>query len=136
MMNTSGNEMGHLILRGGRNGPNYDAESLSVANKMLEEADLPHRLVVDCSHANSNKDYKKQSVAWNDVIAQRAAGNDSIVGLMLESNLFPGNQKLTDDLSALKYGVSITDGCISIDETVELLKSAYSTLEATTAAVG
>ena len=136
MVNTRGNDLGHLILRGGRTGPNYDAESLAEASRMLAAANLPPRFVVDCSHANSNKDYSKQSVAWNDVIRQRAEGNDTIVGLMLESNLHAGKQSLTDDLTALKHGVSITDGCISFEETEELLLSAYATLEATTAAVG
>ena len=136
MINTRGNDLGHLILRGGRTGPNYDAESLAEASRMLAAADLPPRFVVDCSHANSNKDYTKQSVAWNDVIRQRADGNDTIVGLMLESNLKSGKQGLGDDLSALEYGVSITDGCISLEETEELLLAAYATLEATTAAVG
>jgi 3-deoxy-7-phosphoheptulonate synthase len=136
MVNTRGNDLGHLILRGGRTGPNYDAASLAEASRMLAEANLPPRFVVDCSHANSNKDYAKQSVAWNDVIRQRAEGNDTIVGLMLESNLKPGKQSLGDDPSALEHGVSITDGCIALEETEELLRSAYATLEATTAAVG
>jgi len=135
MVNTRGNELGHLILRGGRLGPNYDAPSLAKASEMLAAANLPPKFFVDCSHANSNKDYSKQSVAWNDVIRQRAEGNDTIVGLMLESNLQAGKQSLGDDLSALKYGVSITDGCISFAETEELLLGAHATLEATTAAV-
>ena len=136
MVNTRGNDLGHLILRGGRMGPNYDAESLAEASRMLAAANLPPRFVVDCSHANSNKDYTKQSIAWNDVLRQRAEGNDTIVGLMLESNLHAGKQGLSDDLSSLEYGVSITDGCISFEETEELLLGAYATLEATTAAVG
>lgn len=134
MVNTRGNDMGHLILRGGRLGPNYDAPSLAEASRMLAAANLPPRFVVDCSHANSNKDYSKQSIAWNDVIAQRAAGNDTIVGLMLESNLQAGKQSLGKDLSALKHGVSITDGCISFEETEELLLGAYATLAETTQA--
>ncbi|MGI9429638.1 MAG: 3-deoxy-7-phosphoheptulonate synthase [Bythopirellula sp.] len=136
MVNTRGNDLGHLILRGGRTGPNYDAKSLAEASRMLAEANLPPRFVVDCSHANSNKDYAKQSIAWNDVIRQRAEGNDTIVGLMLESNLKAGKQSLGDDPSALEYGVSITDGCIAFEETEQLLLNAYATLEATTAAVG
>ncbi len=136
MVNTRGNDLGHLILRGGRLGPNYDAAHLAEASRMLAQANLPPRFVVDCSHANSNKDYTQQSVAWNDVIAQRAAGNDTIVGLMLESNLQAGQQRLGPDLSALKYGVSITDGCISFEETEELLRSAYAALGTVTAAVG
>lgn len=135
MVNTRGNDMGHLILRGGRLGPNYDEKSLAEASRMLADASLPPRFVVDCSHANSNKDYSKQSVAWNDVIRQRAEGNDTIVGLMLESNLKSGKQSLGADLSALEYGVSITDGCIDFQETEELLLGAYATLKATTAAV-
>ena len=134
MMNTRGNDMGHLILRGGRLGPNYDAESLATASRMLDEADLLPRFVVDCSHANSNKDYSKQSIAWNDVIAQRVAGNDTIVGLMLESNLKAGKQALGSDPEQLEYGVSITDGCIDIEETAELLQSAHAALSESTAA--
>ena len=134
MMNTRGNDMGHLILRGGRTGPNYDAGSLAKASQLLDAASLPPRFVVDCSHANSNKDYSKQSIAWNDVISQRVAGNDTIVGLMLESNLKAGNQSLSSNLDALEYGLSITDACIDIDETAELLHSAYESLDATTSA--
>lgn len=132
VMQTRGNELGHLILRGGRNGPNYQEEHLKEASRLLQEAKLPPRFVVDCSHANSSKDYRRQSVVWNDVIAQRAAGNDEIVGLMVESNLFEGQQALGTDPAALKYGVSITDGCISFDETAELLRSAWKTLETAT----
>ncbi|NOY43166.1 MAG: 3-deoxy-7-phosphoheptulonate synthase [Planctomycetes bacterium] len=133
MMNTRGNDMGHLILRGGRQGSNYDADSLATASKLLHEANLPPRFVVDCSHANSNKDYANQPIAWNDVISQRAAGNDTIVGLMLESNLKAGKQALGSNPEDLKYGISITDGCIDIDETAELLQSAYAALAATVA---
>jgi len=128
VMSTRGNELGHLILRGGRNGPNYDADSIAEASRLLSEAKLPPRLVVDCSHANSSKDYRRQSVVWNDVIRQRAEGNDAIVGLMLESNLVEGQQSLGDDPSKLTYGVSITDGCISIEQTAELLRSALTRL--------
>ena len=128
VMSTRGNELGHLILRGGRNGPNYQAEHVSEASQMLRDAKLPPRLVVDCSHANSSKDYRRQSEVWRDVIQQRAAGNEEIVGLMLESNLVEGAQSLTEDLSKLKYGVSITDGCISIEETASLLREARKVL--------
>ena len=124
IVNTTGNPYGHLILRGGRSGPNYDAETIAEASERLEAAGLSPRLMVDCSHANSNKDYRKQSIVWNDVVAQRAAGNRNIMGLMLESNLKPGNQKLADP-AALEYGLSITDGCIDWDETEQLLRSAY-----------
>ena len=128
IVNTRGNPLGHLILRGGRTGPNYDKASLTEASRLLRESDLPPRFVVDCSHANSRKDYTQQRVVWNDVIRQRIAGNDTIVGLMLESNLKSGKQPLCSDSSQLEYGVSITDGCISIDETEELLRSACDAL--------
>jgi 3-deoxy-7-phosphoheptulonate synthase len=97
---------------------------------MLAKANLPQRLLVDCSHANSNKDYRQQSIAWNDVVGQRAAGTRAIIGMMLESNLFPDNQKLTTDLSALKYGVSITDACIGWEETESLILDADKKLAA------
>lgn len=128
IMNTRGNELGHLILRGGRSGPNYSAEHLSEASRLLQEARLPPRFIVDCSHANSGKDYRRQPDVWNDVISQRAAGNHEIVGLMLESNLHEGQQSLGSDPTQLKYGISITDGCISFEQTEELLRTAWETL--------
>ena len=132
VVNTAGNDTGHLILRGGRTGPNYDADSLAKASALLEEAKLPPRFVVDCSHANSSKDYTKQPNVWNDVIRQRADGNDTIVGLMLESNLKAGQQKLGSNPESLEHGVSITDGCISFEQTAELLRSAHTTLKSAT----
>ena len=128
IVSTRGNDMGHLILRGGRTGPNYDAESVAKAASMLKDADLPARFVVDCSHANSSKDYTRQPEVWDDVIQQRAGGNKTIVGLMLESNINAGQQKLGADPSQLQYGVSITDGCISFEQTEDLLKSAFKKL--------
>ena len=130
VVSTRGNDMGHLILRGGRSGPNYDAASVARAGQMLRDAELPPRFVIDCSHANSNKDYTRQSDVWNDVIRQRIDGNDTIVGLMLESNLKAGQQKLGADPQALEYGVSITDGCISFAETEDLIRSACDSLAA------
>ena len=127
IVNTKGNPWGHLMLRGGRSGSNFDSESINSAAERLESAGLTPNMIVDCSHANSNKDYTKQSVAWNNVISQKAAGNASIMGLMLESNLKAGNQKLTDP-SNLEYGVSITDGCIDFEETEQLLRTAAATL--------
>lgn len=127
IVNTKGNPWGHLMLRGGRSGPNFDAESIQAAAERLEAAGLNTKMIVDCSHANSNKDFTRQHIAWNDVIGQHAAGNSSIMGLMLESNLKPGNQKLVDPAS-LEHGVSITDGCIGFEETEKLLHSAAETL--------
>lgn len=128
IVNTKGNPWGFLILRGGRSGPNYDAASLTEAVELLTKFKLPPRLMVDCSHANSNKDYRLQNVAWNDCIAQRLAGNRNLVGMMLESNLHPGAQALTANLSDLRYGVSITDGCIGWEETEQLILNAHEQL--------
>jgi 3-deoxy-7-phosphoheptulonate synthase len=125
IINTKGNPWGFLIVRGGRSGPNYDAASLAEAAELLKKSRLSPKLMVDCSHANSNKDYTKQNIAWRDCLEQRLAGNDNLIGLMLESNLHPGNQPLPADLSQLKYGVSITDGCIGWEETEQLIRSAY-----------
>ncbi|HVW00788.1 MAG TPA: 3-deoxy-7-phosphoheptulonate synthase [Planctomycetaceae bacterium] len=129
IVNTLGNPWGHLILRGGRSGPNYDAESVKAAFDALKAAKLRPQLLIDCSHANSEKDYTKQAHVWRDAVEQRAAGNRGINGLMLESNLFEGNQKLGSDLSQLKYGVSITDGCIGWEQTEELLLDAHKLLK-------
>jgi len=129
VIHTTGNPYGHLILRGGRSGPNYDAQNVKAAADALTAAKLPPYLMVDCSHANSDKDYTKQAAVWRDAVAQRAAGNRHIVGLMLESNLVAGSQKLTSDLSQLKYGISITDGCIGWEQTEELLRDAHAKLK-------
>lgn len=128
VVQTKGNPWGHLILRGGRSGPNYDEASVKAASAALIAAKLNPGVMVDCSHANSDKDFKKQARAWEDAVGQRAAGNTNLIGLMLESNLFEGTQKLTDDLSQLKYGISITDGCIGWEQTEELLLTAHETL--------
>jgi 3-deoxy-7-phosphoheptulonate synthase len=127
IVKTAGNPYGHIVLRGGRNSPNYDEAAIRSATDRLDQAGLTPHVMVDCSHANSNKDFTKQHVCWNDVIGQRAAGNKGIMGLMLESNLNAGQQKLTSP-GDLQYGVSITDGCIGWDETESLLRDAYDRL--------
>ena len=121
VVNTLGNPWGHMILRGGRSGPNYNADNLRLAEEALIASGLRPNIMVDCSHANSEKDHRRQEIVWNDVVEQRVQGNRNIIGLMLESNLVEGSQKLTSDLSALRYGVSITDACAGWDETRELL---------------
>ena len=133
IVNTKGNPWGFLVLRGGRNGSNYDASSLAEAAEKLSACKMSPRLVVDCSHANSNKDYTKQAIAWNSCIQQRLDGNDNLVGLMLESNLNAGNQPLPADRTQLRYGVSITDGCIGWEETDALIRSAHEQLAAASA---
>ena len=130
VINTRGNADGHLVLRGGREGPNFGAESIAEAHRLLNEAQVRSELLVDCSHGNSNKDHRRQQIAFKDVVSQRAGGNDHIIGCMLESNLFPGAQKLSGDSDSLAYGVSVTDACIGWDETVELLRWAYDQADA------
>ncbi|GMW02505.1 MAG: phospho-2-dehydro-3-deoxyheptonate aldolase [Candidatus Hydrogenedentota bacterium] len=129
VVNTKGNPYGHLILRGGRSGTNYDPASLDESFSLLTKRGLNPRIMVDCSHANSNKDFRQQAVVWQAVIDQRVAGNENILGLMLESNIKEGNQKLGDDPSQLEYGISITDPCIGWEETESLLLNAYDRLE-------
>lgn len=128
VVSTAGNPWGVLMLRGGRSGSNYSADVVEDARKRLEAAGLPARVIVDCSHANSGKDHRRQSVVWRDVIEQRVAGDRVIAGLMLESNIMPGSQPVQSDRSQLQYGVSITDGCIGWDETESLLLEAHARL--------
>jgi 3-deoxy-7-phosphoheptulonate synthase len=125
IIRTTGNPVGHLVLRGGRSRPNYDADSLREAERRLLEAGLPAVLMVDCSHANSGKQHARQEEVWDNVIAQRAAGNDSLIGLMVESNLEEGNQPFPRPPSELRYGVSITDACVGWAVTERMLRSAF-----------
>ena len=117
---TTGNPHCHIILRGGRKTTNYDAASIEQACLILEKGGLPRRVMIDCSHANSNKDHKRQPDVCRYVARQIAAGTQDIFGVMLESNLVEGAQKLSKG-KALTYGQSITDACINWDATEELL---------------
>ena len=128
IINTQGNPDGHVILRGGGGRPNYDSVSVAECESKLEKAGMNPSLVIDCSHANSNKDYRRQSLVTDDVITQITAGNRSIIGIMLESNINAGNQSFSDDLNALDYGVSITDACIDWQTTAQLLEKLDSKL--------
>ncbi len=128
IVETRGNNNCHLVMRGGRSGTNFDARSIATAQEALRKSHVPPRIVVDCSHGNSNKDHTRQHIAFEDVISQRLAGNSDLLGVMLESNINPGAQKLAEDPSVLEYGVSITDSCIGWDETVQLLERAYEAL--------
>jgi 3-deoxy-7-phosphoheptulonate synthase len=130
VVSSTGNPWGVLMLRGGRSGSNYSPEVMEEARRKLEAAGLPPRVIVDCSHANSGKDHRRQSVVWRDVLTQRVAGDRSIVGMMLESNIHPGSQPASADRSQLAYGVSITDGCIGWEETEALLLEAHAALGA------
>lgn len=118
---TTGNDCGHLILRGGEFGPNYYEEDIEAATNMLDKHQLNRAIIVDCSHANSRKDPKRQRRVLRAVIDQVIYGNKDIKGFMLESNLFEGCQTIGDDPSELKYGVSVTDGCIGWEESEEIL---------------
>jgi 3-deoxy-7-phosphoheptulonate synthase len=120
IMHTSGNEDGHIILRGGRNRPNYDSDGVAEALSLLRRAGLPERLVVDASHDNSRKDPSRQPEVVDALAHQIEDGNDAIVGVMLESFLVAGRQDL-GSAEALTYGQSITDGCIDWQTTVEVL---------------
>jgi 3-deoxy-7-phosphoheptulonate synthase len=120
IMHTSGNEDGHVILRGGRDRPNHDAEGVAGALSLLRRAGLPERLVIDASHDNSRKDPSRQPGVAHEIANQIADGNEAIVGIMLESFLVAGRQEL-GSADALTYGQSITDGCIDWDTTLEVL---------------
>jgi 3-deoxy-7-phosphoheptulonate synthase len=117
---TTGNPECHVILRGGRKSVNYTAEAVAQVASQLEQAGLPPRVMIDCSHANSNKDYKRQGGVCRDLAAQIRAGSGHIMGVMLESNLVEGAQKLVAG-SPLVPGQSITDACIGWEETYQLL---------------
>jgi len=126
---TRGNQHAHVVLRGGGGRVNYDAVSIALAERQLSQANLPTNIVVDCSHGNSNKDPSIQPLVAENCVAQILDGNRSIVGLMLESHLKPGNQPIPKDLSTLEFGVSITDPCIGWDSTETLLRKLHRLLE-------
>ncbi|MFK0573953.1 3-deoxy-7-phosphoheptulonate synthase [Endozoicomonas sp.] len=120
---TKGNPYGHIVLRGGNGRPNYDSVSVALCEKELEKAGIRANIMVDCSHANSNKDPALQPLVMENVTNQIVEGNKSIVGMMVESNIGWGSQKMTDDLDDLQYGVSITDACIDWKTTEKTLRS-------------
>jgi 3-deoxy-7-phosphoheptulonate synthase len=124
---TAGNKDCHVILRGGRTVTNYDAKSVQAVCDQLLKANLPPRVMVDCSHANSHRDHTKQSAVCRDVAGQIANGDQRIIGVMLESNLISGAQKLGRP-EELEYGKSITDACIGWDETSGLLEELASSV--------
>jgi 3-deoxy-7-phosphoheptulonate synthase len=129
VIRTKGNRYGHIVLRGGAKGPNYDSVTIALVEKELARNSLPANIVVDCSHANSNKDPSLQPLVMNDVVHQIIEGNQSIVGTMLESNINAGNQPIPADLSQLKYGVSVTDACIDWTSTEKVLRDAHQKLK-------
>ena len=121
IVQTAGNADTHIVLRGGHQGPNHDATSVAKISAELSRLKIPNRIMVDCSHANSGKDPLRQPAVFNDVLEQRLRGNHSLIGMMLESHLFEGCQSLS---SSLRYGVSITDGCLGFGAPAQLLTDA------------
>ncbi len=130
IVRTTGNPDGHVVLRGGRLRTNYDAESIRDAAAQLEKAGLPPILMVDCSHANSAKQHARQEEVWRSLIEQRLASTRSLIGVMIESNLFEGNQPIPRHLADLRYGVSVTDACLGWDVTERILRWGHQTLSA------
>lgn len=119
---TKGNAYGHVVLRGGNDKPNYDSVSIAMCEQALSKAGLSTNIMVDCSHANSNKNHELQPLVMENITNQIIEGNQSIIGIMVESNLGAGNQKLSSNLDELQYGVSVTDACIDWETTEKTLR--------------
>lgn len=122
VIHTRGNAHAHIVLRGGGGQTNYDAASVNNCEEQLSRAGIPANIMVDCSHANSNKDHNLQPVVMDEVSKQIIEGNQSIIGLMVESNLESGNQSIPANLEDLKYGVSVTDACVDWKTTEAMLR--------------
>ncbi|NLY12629.1 MAG: 3-deoxy-7-phosphoheptulonate synthase [Gammaproteobacteria bacterium] len=123
IVTTKGNPYGHVVLRGGNGKPNYDSVSVAVCEQELAKAKIQANIMIDCSHANSNKDPALQPLVLENITNQIVDGNQSISSLMIESHLGWGNQPISDDLSQLQYGVSITDACIDWDTTEKSIRA-------------
>ena len=126
VIQTSGNNFVHLVLRGGSNGPNFDAVSIHNAADELASAGLPKAIMIDCNHANSGKDPERQELVLRNLILQIKDGDQSIIGTMIESNINGGNQPISKDM---KYGVSVTDACLDWDNTNKILLNAHDSLK-------
>ncbi|SQJ28565.1 Phospho-2-dehydro-3-deoxyheptonate aldolase, Tyr-sensitive [Serratia rubidaea] len=129
LLQTQGNPDGHVILRGGKT-PNYGPEDVAACEKQMRDAGLRPSLMIDCSHGNSNKDYRRQPAVAASVVEQINAGNRSITGIMLESNLHEGNQSSEQPRAEMRYGVSVTDACIDWESTETLLRDMHQQLGA------
>ncbi len=121
VINTRGNAYGHIILRGGNTGPNYDSVNITLCEEALRKAGLKENIIIDCSHGNSSKKPELQPLVAENVCNQVIEGNRSITGIMLESNIKAGNQSIPEVLDQLEYGVSVTDACIDWESTKKLL---------------
>ncbi len=126
---TRGNPYSHVVLRGGKSKSNYDAESVAYCEKILEKEKLRKKIMIDCSHGNSNKDHNRQPLVFDSILDQMIAGSTSLVGVMIESNLFEGNQSIPSDLIHLKYGVSVTDQCIDWNTTETMILKGHEKLK-------
>jgi len=126
IVRTTGNPYGHIILRGGDDGPNYSPEDVAGVEKKCLKTEIIPRIIIDCSHANSDKDYRNQHKVWSNVWDQINSGSENIVGLMMESNINEGKQSIAGGWGELKHGVSVTDGCIGFAETEKLITEAHS----------
>ncbi len=129
IVSTKGNPYGHVVLRGGGGKPNYDSVNVSLAEQALDKADLPQNIMVDCSHENSSKNPALQPLVLDNVTNQILEGNQSIIGLMVESNIKHGRQNIPANLDDLEYGLSVTDGCISWEETEDALMTMHNKLK-------
>ncbi len=129
IVRTNGNPNAHIVLRGGRAMTNYDPANIKAAEQKLISEKLPPVLMVDCSHANSEKRFAKQEEVWRSVIEQRVGGTQSLVGLMVESHLSEGNQPIPKNKCDLRYGVSITDSCVGWETTERMLRWGYEQLK-------
>ena len=121
IVTTRGNPNAHVVLRGGNGKPNYDSVSVSICEQQLEAANIKPNIMVDCSHANSNKDHNLQPLVLDNVSNQILEGNKSIIGVMIESNINAGNQKLSSNPEEMEYGISVTDACIDWETTEKSL---------------
>jgi 3-deoxy-7-phosphoheptulonate synthase len=124
IVRTAGNPWGHLILRGSSAGPNHDAASVKAASDRMTARGLQPTLMVDCSHGNAGKRFANEEKVWSETLAQRLAGNGNLIGLLLESHLFEGNQPIPENRADLRYGVSVTDECLGWTATEALLRQA------------
>ncbi|NIH21608.1 MULTISPECIES: 3-deoxy-7-phosphoheptulonate synthase [Providencia] len=127
LLHTKGNNNGHVILRGGKT-PNYSAEDIAACEVEMKKAGLEPSLMVDCSHGNSNKDYRRQPLVIESIIEQIVNGNESITGIMLESHLNEGSQTSEQPRDAMKHGVSVTDACINWQTTESVLRNLHQAL--------
>ena len=121
IVKTRGNKSCHIILRGSSNGPNCDSDSINETSRLLKDNDLPGQLMVDCSHGNSLKEYKRQVSVAENLSEQISNGSKDIASVMIESNLVEGNQKISSNLSDLVYGQSVTDSCVGLEDTEKIL---------------